>query len=137
MHLRRALLLFAIVFGLAALAAALTRPADRSDDDPEPTPPALVEGAAEPTDVVFDASTPRRRGLDAGRSAELLVEVDDAGQVEIPGLGLSAAANPLTPARFDVLEDRPGSYPILFARASADASAEPDRAGTLVIREAP
>ncbi|HEU0024942.1 MAG TPA: hypothetical protein VFQ12_09940 [Thermoleophilaceae bacterium] len=136
MHLRRALLLFAIVLGLAALAAALSRPADRGGAEPEPTtaPPASTATPRAPAAVSFQASRPRRRGLDAGRAAEVLVVVDSPGQVEIPGLGLSAPADPLTPARFDVLEDEPGRYPILFSPASVPASTVAETVGTLVVR---
>jgi hypothetical protein len=137
-HLRRALLLFAIVLGLAALAAGLSQPRERSETRQEPAGPATSTPASpaggEETDVRFRADRPRRRSLTAGRAAEVLVEVHLPGQVAIPGLGLSAAADPVTPARFDVLEQRPGSYPILFAPAGDDQAAEPQRAGTLVIK---
>ena len=62
------------------------------------------------------------------------MEVHLPGQVAIPGLGLSASADPVTPARFDVLENRPGSYPILFAPAGGDQATDAQRAGTLVIK---
>ena len=138
MQLRRALLLFAIVLGLAALVAGLSRPDDGSDNAQEPPLPAtsapgVTEDAGE-TDVLFRADKPRRRALAAGQAAEVRVEVHLPGQVVIPELGLSASADPVTPARFDVLETRPGSYPILFAPAGDDQAAEPQRAGTLVIR---
>ena len=135
MQLRRALLLFAIVLGLAALVAGLSKPEDSSDSPQEPVAAAPPAGAPRgEAELVFDAARPRRRALEAGQAAELLVEVHLAGQVEIPDLGLSAPADPVTPARFDVLEDRPGSYPILFAPADGSEATEPQRAGTLVIK---
>ena len=138
MQLRRALLLFAIVLGLAAVAAGLSRPEERSERPREPagrvtTTPAATDGGGE-TEVRFLAAEPRRRALTAGQAAEVLVDVHLPGQVEIPGLGLSATADPVTPARFDVLEERPGSYPILFAPAGADQATDAQRAGTLVIK---
>jgi hypothetical protein len=137
-HLRRALLLFAIVLGLAAVAAGLSRPEERSERPRESagqatTTPAAPNGGDE-TEVRFLASEPRRRALTAGQAAEVLVDVHLPGQVAIPGLGLSAAADPVTPARFDVLEERPGSYPILFEPAGADQATDAQRAGTLVIK---
>ena len=77
----------------------------------------------------FRASHPRRRSLAADQAAQVLVIVDLPGTVVIPGLGLSASADAVTPARFDVLEHRPGRYPILFAPAgSAEATDAAPRA---------
>jgi hypothetical protein len=138
-HLRRALLLFAIVLGLVALAATLSRPDEGTERGQEPagvSSPADTTSATEPTDVVFDSARPRARALEAGVAAEVLVEVDLPGQVEIPDLGLAAPADEFTPARFDVLEHRPGRYPILFT-AAGDEEEDPAKAGTLVIEAAP
>ena len=131
-NLRRALLLFAIVLGLAALAAGLSRSSDNSDDPPAGRPTLTepsVSGA--PADIHFDASDPRRRAVFAGQAAEVYVEVDRPGQVVIPGLGLSAVADPVTPARFDLLVQRTGSYPLQFVPAGNEPH---ERAGTLVVK---
>jgi hypothetical protein len=143
-HLRRALLLFAIVLGLAAIAASVSRspeesgdgetpPAVRSDtgDLPEPS---VSPGNATPAieELVFDAGSDQTRRLDAGQPATVLVEVDEPGLVEIVNLGLSAPAEPLTPARFDVLTSNPERLAITFTPADGDT---PDEAGTLVVRE--
>jgi hypothetical protein len=136
-HLRRALFLFAIVLGLAALAASVSRPGDEAEPPREPgsrqrtplmraRPPDLEPG---PT-VRFDASRPVIERLTAGRAAAVMVAVDEPGLVEIPRLGLSAPATPLTPARFDVLEGDRGRYPIVFMPADGDESRP---AGTLAI----
>jgi hypothetical protein len=132
-HLRRALILFLVVFGLAALVAGLSRPGEE-DGGGEPVE-AQVEApsGAKPVQLELDASSPQRRALEAGRAAEVLVSVESAGLVTIPELGLSSAAEELTPARFDVLVRRPGRYPILFTPAGEDGE-EP--AGTLVVEEA-
>jgi hypothetical protein len=140
MHLRRALLLFAIVLGLAALAAAVSRPAE-VDDEPTPTAPraetrttpTLADGTAgsPPEVIAFDSDAPRARRLEAGRPATVIVEVETAGMVTIPGLGVSAAAEPDTPARFDLLADQVGRYPIEFEPAVSDESRA---AGTLVVK---
>jgi hypothetical protein len=140
MHLRRALLLFAIVLGLAALAAAVSRPAN-VDDEPTPTTP-RAQAPASPTRsdksersapevIAFDAADPRARGLQVDQAATVVVEVGSAGMVAIPGLGVSEAAEPHTPAQFDVLATKPGRYAIEFE--PADAS-EATRAGTLVVK---
>jgi hypothetical protein len=135
-HVRRALLLFAIVLGFAALAASLSRPRDERADR-EPAPPAAaperptISAAPEPSapeTLAFDASRDRVRKLELGLAATVEVFVAEPGQVEIPLLGLSAAADPVTPARFDVLPPDPGRYTLTFTPASGD---EGRRAGTL------
>ena len=138
MHLRRALLLFAIVLGMAALVASLSRPIEqrRTDTAPrqarEPGPPTASPGPAlglRPP-VSFDAAENRSKKLPAGVAATIEVDVPEPGLVEIPGLGLTAAADPDTPARFDVFTPRPGRYELLFTPAKDDR-AKP--AGTLVV----
>ena len=136
MHVRRALLLFAIVLGLAALAASLSR---TNEDDPlkpetaprsEPTTPRVspAPAPAPPEELAFDAAEDDVEELDEGRPATVEVTVDEPGQVEIPLLGLSAAAEPLTPARFDVLPSESGRYELTFTPAAGDESRP---AGTL------
>jgi hypothetical protein len=145
-HLRRALLLFAIVLGLAAIAASVSRspeesgepespPAVRSDNGEAPEP-SVSPGDATPAggveELVFDAGRDQTRRLDAGQPATVLVEVDEPGLVEIADLGLSAPAEPLTPARFDVLTSNAETLAITFTPAAGDTTAD---AGTLVVRE--
>jgi hypothetical protein len=148
MHVRRALLLFAIVLGLGALAASVSRPRDEEPAREPAQPPATAPDAqsvpeASPGEapselasaddtVVFDAAEPRRRGLEAGRAASVEVAVDQPGLVSIPLLGESASADELTPARFDVLVNQTGRYPIVFAPSAGD---EERRAGTLVVTQ--
>jgi hypothetical protein len=152
-HLRRALLLFAIVLGLAAIAASVSRP--RNTDDPlRGTPPATeaerqpsaAPGDSAPTDssltdsapgaveLTFFASNPHPQQIQAGQAATVFVDVEEPGQVEIADLGMSAAAEPLTPARFDVLTRETGRHPITFTPAGADPVQE--RVGTLVVAAA-
>jgi hypothetical protein len=139
-HLRRALLLFAIVLGLAALAASVSRPPEESDE-PAPPPraadpdraPTLRPGTAVSKDLVdltLHVDRRRRLRLTAGQAATLFVRTDEPGQVELPELGLGASAEPLTPARFELLVSDPGRYEVTFTPASLD---EPRRAGTLLV----
>lgn len=147
MHVRRALLLFAIVLGVAALAASLSRPGDEEASRPPapattttPAPEQVPEaspGNEEPTEVAdapetieMDATEDETRRLEAGRSASVEVAVGEPGQVTIPLLGLSGPADPLTPARFDVLVNAEGRYPIEFIPADGN---EGRAAGTLVV----
>jgi hypothetical protein len=144
-HIRRALLLFAIVLGLAAIAASVSRTPDESGEGQEP--PAAERGTpeiSEPTlspgtdaaggvrELVFDAERDPTRRVDAGQPATVLVEVDEPGLVEIPALGLTAPAQPLTPARFDVLISEPDRLAITFTPVESDT---PEPAGLLVVRE--
>jgi hypothetical protein len=140
-HLRRALLLFAIVLGMAALVASLSGPIDQRRDrttatEPAEPGPAVAEPgpAAEPaTTLKFDAAERESKRLPAGRAATVEVSVAKPGEVSIPGLGLTEPAEPDTPASFDVLATRPDSYDLVFMPASGPPS-EP--AGKLVITSA-
>jgi hypothetical protein len=142
-HLRRALLLFAIVLGLAAIAASLSRPPEESGERAERAAPPPTEREETPTvspgtvttsgpavELVFAADREQVRRLDVGQPATVLVEVDEPGLVEIPQLGLSAPAEPLTPARFDVRITDPERVMIVFT-AVADDSPRP--AGVLAV----
>ncbi len=146
MHIRRALLLFAIVLGLAAIAASVSRsPDDSGDDEPPPAAPSEVGQAPVPSvsprdatpvsgvrELVFEADRDQTRRLDAGQPATVLVEVEEPGLVEIADLGLNAPAEPLTPARFEILTSNPDRIEITFTAAADDS---PGPAGTLVVRE--
>ena len=145
MHVRRALLLFAVVLGLAALAASVSRqpeetrpPAEQPAAGTE-TAPAASPGVATPTpsstpvEVVFEAERDQTHRVEAGQSATVLVRPDQPGLVEIPDLGVTAPAEPLTPARFDLLVSDAGRYEIAFTPAAGGTSSA---AGTLVVRSA-
>ena len=142
MHVRRALLLFAIVIGLAALAASLTRSGTDRADEPSATAPGQstaptaapqpAGGGAETT-LRFDAAQDDTLTLEPGQAAQVEVAVDEPGQVTIPSLGLSEPAQPLTPARFDVLISTSGSHVLEFTPAG---SAEAGLAGTLLVSAA-
>jgi hypothetical protein len=140
-HLRRALLLFAIVLGLAAVAASVSRPRD-TDDSPggvqetvteAEQPPTASPGAPAAVELTLFAADPEPLRIRAGQAATVFVEVDEPGQVAIPALGMGAAAEPLTPARFDVLTRQTGRHPIEFEPARADDAQV--RVGTLVVVE--
>jgi hypothetical protein len=142
-HLRRALLLFAIVLGLAAIAASVSRPRDSAQQAESPAPATETEqtplvrpgpeGPPPATELTFFAADPGRQRLEAGQAATVFVEVEEPGQVEIADLGISASAEPLTPARFELLTRATGRYPITFTPAAAED--ERVEAGTLVVAE--
>lgn len=149
MEIRRAILLFAIVLGLAALVTSFTRPAEESGGDrgaagsgagdrPPPSatprvPSAPDRSAADPAELRFPAGAdPVTRSLRTGRAATLTVDVLAPGQVAIEDLGLNGAAQPGTPVRFDVLLDEPGRYRIAFTPANG---ADGRTIGVLRVRE--
>jgi hypothetical protein len=133
-ELRRALLLFAIVLGLAAIVSSLARPPVGEDQDDRGAPPAGSDAPTQPTASSRPAArrTPEIRfvvggkrkteTLTAGTAATVTVAVEEPGQVSIAGLGLTGQAAPLTPARFDVLSTRPGRYAVRFTAVPDDRS---------------
>ena len=145
MELRRALLLFAIVLGLAAVVSSLARPPAR-DPGTARDAPAAPGGASAPTagpqranppaaPIRFVVGRPRKtETLKTGSAATVTVAVEEPGVVTLEGLGLSADAESLTPARFDVLSSRPGRHAVRF-RALRDT--ESRLLGVLQIVPAP
>jgi hypothetical protein len=137
MHLRRALLLFAIVLGLAAIVTSVSQPPGREHSKaPPPTAP-VTAVARPPQDLTprrIRFSTTGRVGsarLGVDRPAMVTVRVEAPGQVDIRGLGLTAAAEPTTPASFDVLAPRAGSYRVEYTPSDESIAA---RVGTIVVR---
>ena len=135
------MLLFAIVLGMAALVASLSRPIEerRSDSgqresgDARPPTASPTPAPDLPEVLSFEASENETMRLQAGDAATVEVSVDEPGSVDIPRMGLTATADPETPARFDVLASRPGRYQLLFTPAGGNPS-EP--AGRLVVTSA-
>lgn len=131
------------MLGLAAIAGSVANPPERAARDgaattetqPDTTaepPPATVPAAAEPTVVRFPAAPrPQARTVATGTPAQVVVEVGSPAVVEIPSLGLTEAAEPLTPATFDVLVYEPGSHEIRLLPADRDE--RPSTAGTLTV----
>ena len=141
MELRRALLLFAIVLGLAAIASSYTRPAPERGASTEPGAPRSAgappraearPAAPPPPEVVFGGGhgMPATEHLRIGRAVTVTVRVPEPGQVELGGLGLSKVADPLTPARFDVLAARRARHVVRLLPASG---AEPQTIGVLAV----
>jgi hypothetical protein len=131
-------LLFAIVLGMGALVASLSRPIEQRRADtaprqpPEPGPPTVSPGPASEAraPLSFEASKASSKRLRAGEAATIEVTVPESGSVEIPDLGLTAPADRFTPARFEVLPTRPGRYELLFTPSNGD---RPRPAGRLVV----
>jgi len=121
-ELRRALLLFAIVLGVAAIVAAVANPPAREDDRTTTAPSAAdarpANGGRPPARIRLDGhEAPRTRRLEIGRAVTLTVPVDEAGLVELSGLGLTDSAEPRDPAVFDLFPTARGRYEVLFTPA--------------------
>ena len=133
------------MLALAAVAASVSRPREGSGERTESASPPPADRDKQPTlspgpavdaeaaEVIFDAGKDQTRRVPAG-SATVLVEVDEPGQVEIAGLGLSAPADPLTPALFDIFASTSASHEISFTPADGDESRA---VGTLVVEPSP
>jgi hypothetical protein len=136
-HLRRALILFALVLGLTALAASIA-PAPRVRENTAVAPPApLPAPATVPAEVptlAFSAPPPRRhpstRKVVPGAHVVIEVTATRPGQARIPRLGRTGNITPATPARFDLLAPPPGRYDVIFQPPLALGA--PVRIGTLV-----
>ena len=127
MELRRALLLFAIVLGLAAIVSSVANPPAREDritderrETGSRTSPSRPTATTRPAEgqieeIRFVIGRPRKtETLKTVTAATVTVSVEEPGEASIDGLGLTAQAVPGVPARFDVLSTTPGRYPVRF-----------------------
>ena len=121
-QIRRVLLLFALVLGLSALVASIAPPPETEDEEAQDT--SALEQAAPggpavgPTSVSLSVPNaggraPTRR-VSVGSSFTLEVSVPEPGDVVLEGLGLRQSADPLAPARFDLVARPPGRYEVAF-----------------------
>ena len=116
MQIRRVLLLFALVLGLSALVASIAPPPEEDEEagsEPESTVSTpLVQPPSAP--VRLSQRTHAIRRVESGSSFSLRVSVQKPGDVVIDGLGLRQTAEPLSPARFDLLASPPGRHAVAF-----------------------
>src|SRR4051812_22101333 len=139
MHLRRAILLFALVLGLTALAAAVSPSRDDSDSGAGTTTavpaPSVTASEALPRQLVLDTRRPRAPAhvLRARVNEHFVVSVlaSGGGLATIPRLGRTDSVSAAAPARFDLLGPAPGRYDVMLEPAG---SGEPRRVGTILTR---
>jgi hypothetical protein len=129
-HFRRAILLFALVLGLAALAAAVSPSRDTNGPTlaPAPSPPGA---GGLPRNVVFGAGGKRVRRAREGEHIVVSVAAEAGGVAAIPRLGRTADVSPTAAAQFDLLAPPPGRYDVMI---TASGASEPRRVGSLVTR---
>jgi hypothetical protein len=133
MHLRRALLLMAVVLCSVAIVEALVpAPRDRDGSAAPAAPPAPRGNARVRTIELRHPAAKAVPRTEVAPGTRVVVEVSTsvAGEASIADLGLVQPGDRNTPARFDVLAARPGSYEITFDPAAG----EPDTLGRLVVR---
>ena len=132
MHFRRAILLFALVLGLAALAAAVSP--SRQTPRPAIAPPQVSLGGGAvgaERQLAFSAGGKRVRRAREGEHLLVSVAAEAGGVATIPRLGLTATVAPAAPAEFDLLAPPAGRYDVLV---SASDGSRARRVGTLVTR---
>jgi hypothetical protein len=130
---RRFLLLVAVLMGLTALAASIAprEPLVRERGGPAPTPtptPAAEANAMRSVAKTISADTGHARVVvRAGDLLHLTVDATEVDTVTVMDQFKPVEAD--SPAVFDLLADKPGSYPITLLDADR-------RVGTLVVRAA-
>jgi hypothetical protein len=113
MHLRRALLLFAVVLFVSALVslAAPRRRATQTQLPVAPPPPSEAVEKSISLSYPLHGKAPAMR-IASGEHLQLQVETTEPGQAT--AFGMLQPAEPLTPARFDVLVPSAGRYRVTF-----------------------
>jgi hypothetical protein len=127
---RRFLLLVAVLMGLTALAASIAprEPLvrERGSATPTPTPPAAEANAVRTAVKTISADTGHARVVvHQGDLVQLTVEATDVDTVSLLDDFQPVEAH--SPAVFELLADRPGTYPIELIDAGR-------RVGSLVVR---
>jgi hypothetical protein len=115
------------VLGVAAIASSIARPPDRGGDETAsdraaaPVAGKPTRKSPQPTTIEFEpGAKPRTLELEVGQPATVLVAVETPGEVDIPSLGLTEPAEPLTPALFELLVTEAGSHPIVVQPAASE-----------------
>jgi hypothetical protein len=134
-HLRRAILLFALVLGLTALAAAVSPTRETGPPAVTPPPSSTPPGTVLPRAVAFatrESGKPQVRRARVGEHIVITVASTEGGLVTIPRLGRTSSVSADAPARFDVLAPATGRYDVLLELGGGPN--EPRRVGTLITR---
>jgi hypothetical protein len=102
---------------ITALATGLGPRERTAGEDGTPTPAASAAATAEPVEATLDtASEGQRVKAKVGQIVRIVVNTDTLYSVELGDLG-TETADPESPARFELLADAPGTYPIELLEA--------------------
>ena len=124
---RRLLIALAVLMLLTALAASVAPRESAVQDDTAATPAAPATATVEPVQATLDASAKDQRvQARVGQTVTIVVRSDTLDTVSLTDLG-AETTEPDSPARFELLADGPGSYPIELLEADR-------RIGVLEIR---
>jgi hypothetical protein len=119
------MLLMALILVVVAVVGVLV-PVPRERSGPEPPRPAPADAASAAVRTLSlrypPAGNAPRLHVTAGTHVVLQVATSQPGQATVEVLGLIAPAEPDTPARFDLLATRPGSYAVAFQPAAGGAT---------------
>jgi hypothetical protein len=127
---RRLLVLVAVLMGLTAVAAGFaTRPPTRTTTQDPVSPPEPSRTASPTVERFVSVSEPTSVSVEEGSELRLTVRGDTLDVVELVGLDQLQAVAPESPAVFDLIADRPGSYPIRLTQSG-------ERAGRLKVTPA-
>jgi hypothetical protein len=121
MHLRRALLLFAVVLFVSALVS-LAAPRQRSTRTQAPVAPPQPSGAGEKSIRLSYPVKGKAPAMRITSGTRLQLEVDSTVAGLATAFGIFQPAESLTPARFDVLVPASGRYRVMFPPTSGAAT---------------
>ena len=112
---RRLLIALAVLMAITALAAGLAP--RKTELNQAPTPSSSGELADEPVEQTLDAQGEGQRiEAKVGQIVRIVVRTDTLDSVSLGDFG-TETADPDSPARFELLAETPGSYPIELLEA--------------------
>ena len=124
MAARRLIMILLVLLFISSLAAALI-PIDRSDDSTDSSTTSTTAAAEAPPAgrslvkrIDVRQRKPETIRMKVGDQLELSVDGPVPDQVEIPRLDLVEPIDSGAPARFDLLADMPGTYPVRLVEAN-------------------
>ena len=114
---RRLLIALAVLMVLTALAAGLAPRESAVREDSAATPAAPTQPAPEPVQETLDASADDQRVLArVGQTVTIVVRSSELDSVSLAEVG-TEPVEPDSPARFELLAEVPGTYPIELLEA--------------------
>ena len=112
---RRLLIALAVLMAVTALAASLAP--RKTELNQAPTPSSTGELADEPVEQTLDAQREGQRvEAKIGQIVRIVVRTDELASVSLADMG-TETADPDSPARFELLAETPGTYPIELLEA--------------------
>ena len=114
---RRLLIALAVLMALTALAASVAPRESPPGEEGDATPAASAQPALEPVEETLDASSEGQRvTAEVGQNVVIVVRSRELDTVSLAEVGFETT-EPDSPARFELLAEVPGSYPIELLEA--------------------